>query len=43
MRLVARNGGKVLDVSHHRLAYSTDIAQWSRLDDNCQRRHLMPV
>ncbi|HCU49264.1 MAG TPA: alpha-L-arabinofuranosidase [Micromonosporaceae bacterium] len=43
VRMVARHSGKVLDVNSCGLADNTDIAQWSWLDNNCQRFRFMPV
>lgn len=42
VRLVARHSAKVLDLANCGLADGTDIAQWSWLDNICQRFHLLP-
>jgi GH43 family beta-xylosidase len=41
VRFVARHSGKAMDVANCGLANGTDIAQWSWLNNNCQKFRLM--
>ncbi|WP_117209547.1 RICIN domain-containing protein [Allorhizocola rhizosphaerae] len=41
VRFVARHSGKVMDVNSCGLANGTNIAQWSWLNNNCQKFRLM--
>ncbi len=43
VRFVARHSGKVMDVAGCGLANGTNIAQWSWLNNNCQRFRLLGV
>ena len=43
LRLAPRNSNKALDLTNCGLADGTNIAQWSWLNNYCQRFHLLPV
>ncbi|MFC0528970.1 family 43 glycosylhydrolase [Phytohabitans kaempferiae] len=43
VRLLARHSGKAVDLANCGLAMGTNIAQWSWLDNICQRFHLRAV